>query len=245
MSDQRRDATQGDCPSLFEMASAVEAGKTISILSAATGRDSMNPVPRSKNAPFRFLPVGGIVAAGLLGGAYWHFTQTDFDRTHQVATPSQRMPPAYRPAQAVKFSASPSAQGQPHAQERADTAVVETVKASPVKPALHTAALETPRTINAANQAASQQNTMASVPKSKPPRADKQSVPKSRVSPANNVTSVAFIRKDASMRSAAPDQQRVVAVSPATDSDVKLLEGILRLMKRDDGQDTPALHTTK
>lgn len=245
MSDQRSDATPGDFPSLFEKASVETADKTISILSAATGRESVNPVPRKKNASPGLLPLGAVLAAGLIGVTYWHFNQTDFDRTHETSTLSQRTSPTPHMAQVTKSPASPSVPMQPRALEPVDRAVVETVKESAVKPASLTAALQEPRGEKAPPGAkrAPPARAVASTTKATPALQGKRPVQNQSAQPQDNGTSVAFIKK--ATPAATSDQQSVVVVRSAADTDVKLLEGILRLMKRDDTQDTSAMQTTK
>jgi hypothetical protein len=247
MTYQRSDATPGDLPSLFDKASTDEtADKTISILSAATGRDGVMPVVRKKNAPRRFMPLWILLTTGVAGGTYWHFNHANFDPSPE-APPflSQRTPPALHTVPGTKLHASAVPQAHLVSLGRTDTAVVEIVKDSPAKPAPLTLALKETRAEKAppVSRQASSTRTLPPTTKSVPHHKNKSIASQDGAHSADNV-SVAFIKKAAPAKPQVNDQQSVV-VRSATDTDVKLLEGILRLMKRDDTQDTPAMRAAK
>lgn len=249
MTYQRSDATPRDLPSLFDKASTDEtADKTISILSAATGRDGVMPVVRKKNAPRRFMPLWILLTTGLAGGTYWHFNHANFDRSPE-APPflSQRTPPALHTVPGTKLHAPAVPQAHLGSLERTDTAVVEIVKDSPAKPAPLTLALKEIRAEKAplVSRQASSTRTLPPTTKSVPHHKNKSIASQDGANSADNVVSVAFIKKAAPAKPEINDQQSVVVARSATDTDVKLLEGILRLMKRDDTQDTPAMRAAK
>lgn len=245
MSDQRSDATSGDLPTLFEKDSAVEStDKTISILSAVTGRDGVHSAPRKKSSSPGFMRLGVGLAAALIGASYWHFNKVDFDPTHQTATP-QRTSPTPHIVQTTKAPVHPSAQMQPPAPERVDIAVVETVKETPQKPTPLTTALKEPleNKISPVAKRASSTRPLPPLTKSPSSVQRKRSIQNQSIEPQDNGTSMAFIKKPPPASTS--EQQSVVVVRSAADTDVKLLEGILRLMRRDDTQDKSAMQTTK
>ena len=247
MTYQRSDATPGALPSLFDGAPADTADKTISILSAATGRDGVSPAARKKNAQSRFTPFLILIAAALAGGAYWHFNQSNFERSPETSpTLAQRTPPPPRPVYPAKLAAinAPGVVSPPS--EHIDTAVVEMVKDTAVKP------LPPPRAAHKKIHAdkkllvASQPVHRPTVKPSKrtaPSLAKKNVAKKSIVAHADHPASVAFIKKELPVKPETTRQQSVVIVRSATDSDEKLLEGMLRLMKRDDPKDTPTMRS--
>lgn len=249
MSNQRIDASQGYYPSLFEKATTVEAAsKTISILSAATGRDSINAAPHKKNVSPRILSVGALAAAGLIGVAYWHFNIARVDGTEDRLMVTQRVSTASATVRSAENSAPNAARLQPPpARERNNTAVVEQVKVSSVESDPLPAPVVNPRLYKKSPTAkpASPLRSVESTSKRKAPQASGRPVEKSNAGSANNITSVAYVQKDPPTRSVASDQQSVVMVRSATDADVKLLEGMLRLMRRDETQGSSAAHTTK
>ena len=245
MTYQRSDATPGALPSLFDGAPADTADKTISILSAATGRDGVRPAARKQNAQGRLTPFLILIAAALAGGAYWQFNQSNFERSLETSpTLAQRTPP--RLAYPAKLAAINVPRAVSPPSERIDTAVVEMVKDTAVKP------LPPPRAAHKKMRAEKEllvvsqpvhRPTVKPSKKSAPSLAKKSVAKKSIVAHADHPASVAFIKKELPVKPETTRQQSVVIVRSATDSDEKLLEGMLRLMKRDDPKDTPTMHT--
>lgn len=235
------DATPGDYPSLFDKTSAAgTATNTISILSAATGGDGIPPYPQKNNIRGRFTRLFLLIATGLAGWAYWHFNHATFDRAPQASPILSQPKPLSSPIVRAEIVPTPGLAYAPSGSlERTDIAVVEVMKDASVKPAPYAAALMHAPAVRAFPKIKSDTSTKSLVPqtKSSVPLVKNRLPQKDGVRTPDTVASVAFIKDASPIKSKVAAQQSVVIVRSTTDTDEKLLEGILRLIKRDDAQE--------
>lgn len=244
---QRNDPTPGGCPSLFDETFAAEtANKPISILSAATGGDGSPACPQKSHTPVRFTLLLLLMTAGLAGWAYRHFTQPGFHSSPEAAPILSQARPRSLPAvRADRMPAPRPGDAPTHPVAGSDIAVVEVMQHTLPDSVPHAAAYSHVP----ADKASALSGRARSMPRVTPqastsPRVKTPPSLKAGVRTGNKVTSLASA-KDASTIKPKVAHQNVAKARSTTDSDVKLLEGILRLIKREDAQEPSAMRPTK
>lgn len=252
MTHHSNGAADSGPPSLFgELATADTPGKSISILSAVTGKE----VPRTTTWEKK-LPVTAsmlfllLLITGVLGFNFWQDSENAF--APKLAA-SQSKPPIAAPTR-VPVGPSPILSGSPaptKTTKTTDVAVVESVK--PV-PAL--AYIAPPRQPEQKKKLASTKptNSTAHPPNSQVKRATTiASAPIKKNSAQQNTaqtnkasSSIKTASARVSDAKEAPSKPKKVSVANAgSDPDEKLLEGMLRLMKRENAKDATNMSSAK
>lgn len=288
MSYQRSGIMSNGLPSLYDEVAATDATeKSLSILSAVTGKEVPKSAAPNKNAmPARTMFLYLLFISTMLGFAYWQYSHTDIgtwfaqiagsnpvgqNPQHVVTTPAVAKAPAppvkIDAARIEKITEKPTILTSLHSPSSDKTtpdgttlpAMVAASKAP--EPSLAKTVSKTPAVVVAAKKPAPSQATHhpASQPESpalKNPEAKKVSniadaskVKRSppAIPPSKTVRTIpqAMPKKTPLSTKAAEPAQRTAVIAAHTDPDEKLLEGMLRLMKRERTKDVSPVRSAK
>jgi len=245
MTQQSSGKAVNGLPSLYdEAADADTPDKSLSILSAVTGKEVARPAGHHKKPALRrVVSLFSLLIVGILGFTYWQNNGSEFEakRTTSVS-PS----PTNLNVQRAKLAITLPAVARPEATAKAtvhnDVAVIETVKGKPVLVPPGNASQQSDlKTLKAANTLPAQRRAsnvatppaLSSTPAS--PMKEKNAVKK--IAEQNGNSQVSKIRTPQALPAKPqPNQRNTVSVARA-DPDEKLLEGMLRLMRRDAPKD--------
>ncbi len=244
MTRQSNGSASDGPPSLFgEVAAVGSSDKTISILSAVTGKEVSKSSVRRKPSPMgAFVLFFGLLITGMLGLRYWQSggdtriaTSTHAPLTN-VKTPVLAVTgPATTPhvPQTVAKTATP-----------ADIAVIEVVKSGPVASPAELKKPDPFKALLAADHPVKAQAHPHVALTPTPSTKDKLAVKKVTVKSNREVAKAS--PAETTLSNSAVSKQKSVSVAHASgDPDEKLLEGMLRLMKRDNAKDKTNMSSAK
>lgn len=253
MTHHSNGADDGDPPTLFgNFAPADKPGQSISILSAVTGKEVPRTAARKKKLPVMpsvfFLL---LLVSGVWGFNFWQ--QNENALAPKLAT-TQHKPTIAAPAKLAPGQTSlipTSSLASAKTTSTSDVAVVETVRPTPAL-----ATLDAPRQAEPKKKIAPAKpaNKTAAAPKSQIKRTtkltdatSKRTHAQRKTAQANKATStVKAAKASESDTKNAPTKPRKATVAKAGgDPDEKLLEGMLRLMKRENAKDATNMSSAK
>ena len=237
---QRSNGSASDGPpSLFgEATPAGSSDKTISILSAVTGKEVAKSSTRRKAPRMRtFALFFGLLITGMLGLSYWQYKGDAL--LAAAPRPTLTAVKTQLPAVTPSTAATHAPQTVREAAKPADTAVIEMVKSGPAGPVGPSAELKKPEPFKALLAA------------NHPVKA--KAHPRVVLTPTKNKVAVKTHREVAktarpettSPKSQAAQQKSVSVARASGDPDEKLLEGMLRLMKRDNTNNKTNMSSAK
>jgi hypothetical protein len=247
MTQQSNGSASDGPPSLFgEAAAAGSSDKTISILSAVTGKELAKSSARRKAPPMRtFALFLGLLITGVLGLGYWQYGGNALlaMSTHPALSNVKTQPLAV--TQSAVVAQHPKI--VPKAVTPADTAVIEMVKNEPAAPVGPSAELNKPEPFKALLAEdhivkAKAHPRIASTPT--PPAKDKIAGKKVAVKTSRELAKVPP-PEATPPKSEAAKQKSMSVARTSGDPDEKLLEGMLRLMKRDNTKDKTNMSSAK
>ena len=255
-------------PSLFgEVPAEDTPGKTISILSAVTGKEVPKSSGRKKALLHGLTPLLLLLTTGVLGFTFWQYSGSSLES--KFATPvGTSLPTTVAKPSTPPVPLSTVASLQPMLKNPADVAVIETLKPTPAlasvdqpPPSLKktdsgnsrnstaraTKAVARPRLASARVSPA--KGKVAVKKAMETPRnakvAEKTSKPKVAAKTSNPKFAKTAITQASSAKPEPSAQKKVSVARAASDPDEKLLEGMLRLMKRDNTKDTTNMSSAK
>lgn len=253
MTHHSNGADDGGPPTLFgNFAPADTPGQSISILSAVTGKEVPRTAARKKKLPVMpsvlFLL---LLVTGVLGFNFW---QQNENALAPTLVTTQHKPTIAAPAKLVPVQTSPIPDGSiasTNTTNTSDVAVVETVKPAPTLASTTTPSqperkikLVSTKPANktaSASKAQTKRATTTADATRKRNRAQQKTAQINKTS--NTVKTVSARGSDAKE---APSKPKKVSVAKAGgDPDEKLLEGMLRLMKRENAKDATNMSSTK
>ncbi len=244
MTQQSNGSASDGPPSLFgEVAAAGSSDKTISILSAVTGKEVSKSSARRKASPMgTFVLFLGLLITAMLGLRYWQSGEDTRIATSTRAPYTSVNTPTLAVTGPVTTTHVP--QTVPKAQKQADTAVIEMVKSGPVTPSAELKKPEPFKALLAADYPVKAQAHPHVALTSTPPAKDKVAVKK--VTKKSNRDVAKASSAETTLPNAEASKQKSVSVAHASgDPDEKLLEGMLRLMKRDNAKDKTNMSSAK
>ena len=257
-------------PSLFgEVPAEDTPGKTISILSAVTGKEVPKSSGRKKALLHGLTPLLLLLTTGVLGFTFWQYSGSSLES--KFATPvSTSLPTTVAKPSTPPVPLSTVASMQPTSKpaNHADVAVIETLKPTPALASVDQPppSLKKPESGNSRNSTARAAKAVArprlasarvSPAKGKvavkkvaeTPRnakaAEKISKPQVAEKTSNPKFAKTAITQASSAKPEPSAQKKVSGARAASDPDEKLLEGMLRLMKRDNTKDTTNMSSAK
>lgn len=265
MSYQSNGSVSTGFPSLYEEGTGNGAAdKSLSILSAVTGKEIPKPVSQHKTAmPRRTTFLYLLFISTMLGFTYWQYANTILNARVATANTPATVSKTPHSAVAATTLAVPDTRAS---QTKIDAAIIEKVSE---KSTVAAAQSPLPTSDTPASGKASPQPTPAEIKKPAPSKdllatssaikkttveknVKKSAVAKTEkrsVSPMPSAQTAQPIRaaKPTTARTAraAKPEQRTNLVSAQTDPDEKLLEGMLRLMKRERTQDAALVRPVK
>ncbi len=244
MTQQSNGSASDGLPSLFgEVAAAGSSDKTISILSAVTGKEVSKSSARRKASPMgTFVLFLGLLITAMLGLHYWQSGEDTRMATSTHAPFTSVKTPALavtRPATTTHVPQTVVKTPTP-----ADTAVIEMVKSGPVPPSAELKKPEPFKALLAADHPVKSQAHPHVALTPPPPTKDKLAVKKVTVKSNHDVAKAS--PAETKLPNAEASKQKSVSVVHASgDPDEKLLEGMLRLMKRDNAKDKTNMGSAK
>lgn len=264
MSYQNNGSVSTGFPSLYDGGNTTDStDKSLSILSAVTGKEIPKPVSQHKSAmPRRTIFLYLLFISTMLGFTYWQYNNTILDaRIATANTPAT----VVKPPQSTVAATTAAVQNTRTPQTKTDAAIIEKVSE---KPTVAAAQSPLPTSDTPASGKASPQPTSAEIKKPAPSKnllstssaikktTVEKNVKKSAVantekrsvSPmpsAQTAQSIRAAKPTMAQARAAKPEQRTNLVSAQTDPDEKLLEGMLRLMKRERTQDAARVRPVK
>lgn len=244
MAHRNSGTSMNGAPSLFGEAPADASGKTLSILSAVTGREVAGPVRRSTPTPSRSIMLLMLLLAGVLGFAFWQ--HGDSGLAAKRLEPAAPLQPGRRVAENETdkpVMTQPTEAAGRHAgsaaEPRTDAAIIETL-AEPFTPsAVNAQATHTPGIADAppaVETAVAREDMQQPAPAlaltpaldlapKKAAGQERTGAAARRASPTPQPQSPA--------RPEAPQRQQASVAKSGVDPDEKLLEEMLRLIKKD------------
>lgn len=243
-------------PSLYdEVTTAETTDKGLSILSAVTGKEVTKPSGQhNSSVPPRTVFLYTLFIATMLGFAYWQYNS--YENGIGVATVVAPIPVKNKLPQPTLAATSPIA-STPAPQTKMDTALIETVKEKSAAPTPLTVAKpdEKPTVATKAPLIVGQMEKPAIPPlattpviatkagvneiatKAMPAKEVIDNAPPVQVAPTEKLIRSAELKPTNSVAEVAehtqPVQRSTTTTTTTQDPDEKLLEGILRLIKRD------------
>lgn len=268
MSYQSNGIVSNGLPSLYdEVPDTQTTDKSLSILSAVTGKEVTRPAGQqhSSSVPPRTVFLYTLFIATMLGFTYWQYNRHENSWGFATAvTPNPVANKAPQPTTATL----PVTAGNPAPQAKMDTALIETVKeksatSSPfellqadskstvvTKEPLIAGQVEKPGkpTLTASSTVIAKKpvkNEIAT--KDSPAKTVNKSISPGRVAHTEKTGRSAQLKQPAPTNKAAAPARPVqrTTVTSAQDPDEKLLEGMLRLMKRDHSADAAQGRTAR
>lgn len=241
-------------PSLYDEETAAEtADKSLSILSAVTGKEVNKPTGQRKSAmPARTIFLYMSFISTMLGFAYWQYQSQE--NAIEIATVVSPNPVTSKLSQPAGSVALPSPASTPAPQKKIDAALIETIKeksATPIPPSvlkpdakptvvakapLIAGRVEKPGIPPLPASSAETKTGLNEIEKNATPAKEVKESP-SPVQVAHTEKTIRSTEvKQANAAIAASDPVQPTqrsATMTGSDPDEKLLEGILRLIKRD------------
>lgn len=263
MSYQSNGIVSSGLPSLYDEGATTDAtDKSLSILSAVTGKEVVKSVGPHKSAmPVRTAFFYLLFISTMLGFAYWQYNHTEIGAW--VARLSAPNSTEQKP-QPKQLVAKPAVVHSPAPQTKIDTALIEKVSEKTAVAQAHLPASpdsSTPHTPNTSTRASTIQTPVRPQPllRSVSPPVQKTEAKKmaknSTVSLAAKGSTVSAqtaqalpsskLKPSPQATQAAEASQRATFTSAHTDPDEKLLEGMLRLMKRERHKEAAQVRAVK
>ena len=255
MTHQSNDKAPNGLPSLYdEVVDADTPDKSLSILSAVTGKEVAKPLGHNKTTPRRVAPLFILLIVGMLGFTYWQNSGGEFEA--KLAT-SDSQPPVNkmaRPALAVNLPTAASTQAPPQATVHSDAAIIETIREKPTMASLGNSSLPSDLKTTETTNTPVRESPAAKV--GAPPSlaiartAIARTLPieektAKRITEENNNSKVAKTTTPQALPAGPQPRQRTNVSVAQTDPDEKLLEGMLRLMKREPPKDTTHMRSAR
>lgn len=267
MSYQSNGIVSSGLPSLYDEVAATDTtDKSLSILSAVTGKEvAKTSVPHKNSMPPRTAFLFMLFISSMLGFTYWQYTNHEINTGPAITSKSNL---AAKTPHAPAVAAALAATGTPKSQASKDAALIETVSVKPAvasidnSPKLDTQTTAKPHvavpvslpvaspaiaTPTASPIIEEKPELQKVAEKTAPIKKVKNNMPQAQ---AENTAQTRQLNKQAaapsSTKVAEPTQssQRTLAVAQA-DPDEKLLEGILRLIKRDHSKESAHVRPSK
>lgn len=253
MTHHSNGADDGDPPTLFgNFAPADNPGQSISILSAVTGKEVPRTAARKKKLPVMpsvfFLL---LLVSGVWGFNFWQ--QKENALAPKLATTPQKptiaAPAKLAPAETSVIATSALASAK--TTSSSDVAVVETVKPAPTLATLDAPQQAEPKkkltSTKPANKTASASKSQTKRATTLTDAASKRTRAKQKTAQASKAsTTVKTAKASGSYAKNAPTKPKKSTVAKAGgDPDEKLLEGMLRLMKRENAKDATNMSSAK
>lgn len=251
MTHQSNDKAPNGLPSLYdEVVDADTPDKSLSILSAVTGKEVAKPSGHNKKAALRRVaPLFILLIVGMLGFTYWQNSGGEFEA--KLAT-SDSQPPVNkmaRPALAVNLPTAASTQAPPQATVHSDAAIIETIREKPTMASLGNSSLPSDLKTTETTNTPVRESPAAKVG-APPSLAIARTLPieektAKRITEENNNSKVAKTTTPQALPAGPQPRQRTNVSVAQTDPDEKLLEGMLRLMKREPPKDTTHMRSAR
>ncbi len=251
MTHQSNDKAPDGLPSLYdEVVDADTPDKSLSILSAVTGKEVAKPSGHNKKAALRRVaPLFILLIVGMLGFTYWQNSGGEFEA--KLATSDSQLPvnKVARPALAVNLPTAASAQAPPQATVHSDAAIIETIREKPTMASLGNSSLPSDLKTTETTNTPVRESPAAKVG-APPSLAIARTLPieektAKRITEENNNSKVAKTTTPQALPAGPQPRQRTNVSVAQTDPDEKLLEGMLRLMKREPPKDTTHMRSAR
>lgn len=250
MTHQSNDKAPNGLPSLYdEVVDADTPDKSLSILSAVTGKEVAKPSGHNKTTLRRVAPLFILLIVGMLGFTYWQNSGGEFEA--KLATSDSQLPvnKVARPALAVNLPTAASTQAPPQATVHSDAAIIETIREKPTMASLGNSSLpsdlKTTETTNTPviESPAAKADAPPSLAIARTLPIEKKAA--KRITEKNNNSKVAKTTTPQALPAGPQPRQRTNVSVAQTDPDEKLLEGMLRLMKREPPKDTTHMRSAR